>query len=85
MNKLSILKSATGMIASAGAGAVVGNAIKASTPVDIKTSGKVLVMVGGVVLSSMVGDMASKYTANSIDDMAESLKPESETTTEDHN
>lgn len=83
MNKLNLLKSTTGLIVSAGAGAVVGNAIKASTPEDVKTAGKVLIVIGGAVLSSMVGDMASKYTADSIDDVAEGLKKSTTETDED--
>ena len=73
MNKTKILKAATGMIASASAGAVVGNAIKATTPVDIKTSGKVMVAVGAFVLTSMAGDAASKYTADQIDELLKNL------------
>ena len=73
MNKMKLFKTITGTIASAGAGAVVGNAIKATTPVDIKTSGKVMVVIGGVVLSSMVGDLASKYTSDQIDEVVENL------------
>lgn len=85
MDKLNILKSATGMIASAGAGAVVGNAIKQSTPEDIKTTGKVLIVVGGSVLSSMVGKMASQYTSDSIDEAAEAFNKTMDDHTEDDN
>lgn len=74
MKKLDILKSASGLIVSAGAGAIVGNAIKMTTPADAKIMNKICIGVGGFVLSSMVGDLASKYTADSIDDAAENLK-----------
>lgn len=80
VNKMNIFKTATGVIASASAGAVVGNAIKATTPIDIKTSGKVMVAIGGFVLTSMVGDFASKYTSEQIDDVVENLKSHSDST-----
>lgn len=83
MKKLDILKSATGLIVSAGAGAVVGNAIKASTPADIKTIQKVLVGVGGFVLSGMAGEMASKYVNATIDETAENLSDAMKTKTEE--
>lgn len=70
MKKLDILKSVAGLVVSAGAGAVVGNAIKASTPEDIKNLNKVLVAIGGFALTGMVGEMASKYTAEQIDQLA---------------
>lgn len=85
MNKLNILKSATGMIVSAGAGAIVGNAIKMSTPADVKTIGKVLIAVGGFALSGMVGEAASKYTSDSIDELADGFAAFSTTPTEDNN
>lgn len=66
MNILPIVKGATGLVASLGAGAVVGNAIKATTPSDMKKITKVLVGVGGIVISSIAGDMAAKYIEDQI-------------------
>lgn len=71
---ISILKPVASIIVSVGAGAVVGNAIKASTPETAKTASKVLICIGGVVLSSMVGDMAAQYTSDQIEDVAEQLE-----------
>lgn len=85
MNKLNILKSATGMIVSAGAGTIVGNAIKASTPADVKTVNKVLIAVGGFALTGMVGEMASKYATDSIDEVAEAFNKTVNDHTEDDN
>ena len=85
MNKLNILKSATGLIVSAGAGTIVGNAIKASTPADVKTAGKVLIAVGGFALTGMVGEMAAKYATDSIDDVAEAFNQTMKDHTEDNN
>lgn len=74
MKKLDVLKSVTGLIVSAGAGAIVGNTVKMSTPADAKIINKICIGVGSVVLSSMVGDMAAKYTADTIDETAENIK-----------
>jgi len=73
MNKLELLKSAAELIVSIGVSSVVGNAIKASLPENTKVVRKVAVGIGGFVLSSMVGDMASKYATESIDEMAVKL------------
>lgn len=74
MNPLGILKGVTEFVVSIGAGAVVGNAIKASTPRDLKLIPKVSIAIGGFVLSNMVGDMAAKYAAKSIDDAREEMQ-----------
>lgn len=67
MNPLAIAKTATGLIVSVGAGAVVSNAIKASTPASTKVIAKIAIGVGGFVLSSMVGEMATKYVNENIE------------------
>lgn len=64
---LSLVKNVTCLIVSAGVGAVVGNAIKASTPEELKILQKISIGVGGFVLSGMVGNFASKYTDEQID------------------
>lgn len=70
MNILPLIKGATGIAASLGAGAVVGNAIKATTPEGLKRSSKILVGIGSVVLSGIAGDMAAKYIEQQIDSAA---------------
>lgn len=67
MTPLTITKMIADVVVSAGAAAVVGNAIKASTPATLKTTQKVSIAVGGFVLSSMVGAAASKHTSEQID------------------
>ncbi len=74
MNPLNLLKAAVEIVVSVGVGAVVGNAIKASTPDSVTTLQKVMIGVGGFVLSGMVGDMATKYTSETIDDTVEKVK-----------
>src|SRR5690606_40920686 len=50
MQTLHILKSAATLIASSGVGAIVGNAIKASTPGDVTKLQKVTITVGSIAL-----------------------------------
>lgn len=78
MNILPIAKAASNIIVSMGAGAVVTNAIKSTTPADIKTFQKVTIGVGGLVLSSMVGEMASNYTSSKLDESVETVKKSKE-------
>jgi len=68
MNAIGILKTAAELVVSVGVGAVVGNAIKISTPVDAKILQKVSIGIGAFVLSNMVGDYAAKYTTKNIED-----------------
>lgn len=65
-----ILKSAVTLIASAGIGAVVTNAVKATTPDDLKTMNKIFVMVGTVAAAHAISDVAAKYTSDQIDEVA---------------
>ena len=60
-------KSAAGILISLGVGAVVQNAVNATTPFDQKLLKKISVKVGGYVLSSMVADHAVKYSFEQID------------------
>lgn len=73
MKKVEILKNAVGFAASLGVGVIVENAVKATTPVGIGKIGKILVLLGSVVLSSACGDLASKYTDSEIDNGVEAL------------
>jgi hypothetical protein len=74
MNPLSLIKTAVEITVSVGVGAVVGNAIKASTPANVLVVKRVAIGVGAFVLSSMVGDMATKYATDTIDDTAGKIK-----------
>jgi len=69
-----ILKSAATLIASVGVGAVVTNAVKATTPDDMKMINKIFVMVGTTVVSHAVADLASKYTSGQIDEIDKAAK-----------
>lgn len=74
MNPLSLVKTVVEITVSVGVGAVVGNAVKASTPAGIHVVKRVAIGVGAFVLSSMVGDMATKYATDTIDETAGKIK-----------
>lgn len=51
-----------------GAGIIVKNAIKMTTPADIGSIKKVGVVIGGFAVAGIVSDAASRYTGRMIDD-----------------
>lgn len=69
MKKLKIVKGIVTLVATAGVGIIVGNAIKATTPRDIKNVTKFCIFVGGLALSGIAGDKAGKYVEAQIDDL----------------
>lgn len=74
MNILPLVKSVTGLATSLGAGAVVGNAIKASTPLSLNRVQKVFVTIGAVTLSSVAGDLAANYIENQIQEVVDGFR-----------
>lgn len=74
MNILPVVKSLAGFASSLGAGTVVGNAIKATTPDELSKLGKVLVSVGSVALSGAAGSIASKWIEDEIQKFADDFK-----------
>lgn len=68
------IKSVAALVASAGIGAVVTNAIKATTPEDIKIYNKIAVVIGTVVASQAISDVASTYASKQIDEVAANFK-----------
>lgn len=76
---LDVTKTVLGVMASIGASAIVGNAIKISTPDNVKVGKQACMIVGGLVLSSLVGNAASKHVHDEIDeglDMWSKIKAE---------
>lgn len=69
MNALTITKGIVGFVVSAGAAAVVSNAVKATTPEDQKLYAKLLVGAGVFALSSFAGHAAKKRTDEMIDEV----------------
>lgn len=74
MKKLEFLKSAITLVASVGVGAVVTNAVKATTPPDLKTLNKVAVLVGTMAASHTVADAASTYFGKNVDEWVEAIQ-----------
>lgn len=74
MSYYPIVKGLVQLVSSLGASAVTVNVIKATTPVLTKTSQKVLVTAGSLVVSSMVSDAASTYAGAKMDELTESIK-----------
>lgn len=61
-------------IVSTGAGAVVGNAVKLTTPVAVTPLNKALITVGSVTLSSLVGGQAAKHAVAQVNQTVNQLK-----------
>jgi hypothetical protein len=67
MINIKTVKTVVGVVVSIGVGAIVDNAIKATTPSNTKGLKKLAVWVGGIVLSGMVTEAAIKYGEEKID------------------
>lgn len=67
INPLTTTKLVATGLSSWGAGVIVKNAIKATTPADIGSIKKIGVVVGGFAVAGIVADAASRYTGNQID------------------
>lgn len=74
MNIVPMVKGIVGLATSLGAGAVVGNAIKATTPENMKLASKILVGIGGATLSVIAGEVASAYIENQIQDTVDGFR-----------
>lgn len=68
ISKITVAKLAITGTTSWGAGIIVKNAIKATTPADIGSIKKVGVMIGGFAVVGIVSDAASRYTGRMVDD-----------------
>lgn len=74
MKKLEMIKTGVSLVISIGVGIIVKNVIKATTPKDIKKITKFCVLVGGIALSDVLGQMATKYVEDEIDDTVDKVK-----------
>jgi hypothetical protein len=74
MNFFGAAKLLTDLVVSAGVGSVVGNAIKASIPLEAKIIQRISIGIGGFVLSGMVGDFASKYAREKLEEFVTQIK-----------
>lgn len=64
-----LAKSVATLVASAGVGAIVTNAVKATTPDNLKIATKISIVIGTFVASHAVGDVASSYCGKQIDEL----------------
>lgn len=71
MKKVEIFKEVLEFVVSIGTGAIVGNVVKATTPIDIGRYKKVTILVSSFVLSRMTADMATDYTRKRIDELTD--------------
>jgi hypothetical protein len=74
MNKIELAKTIGGIIVSVGVSAIVGNAIKITTPAGIGAIKGACMSVGAMVLSSMISEHATKYTETKIDEAVAYVK-----------
>lgn len=74
MKKLELLKAGIEIIISFGVGAIVGNAVTATTPGTIKGLSKLSVKLGSFVLAGIASDMAATYTEKKIDETVETVR-----------
>lgn len=74
MNPVNIFKTVAAIAVSSGAGAIVGNTVKLTTPSDVKLVSKITIAAGSLALSGLVSDVASKYTEAEIEKAVEQVK-----------
>lgn len=70
MNILTVTKGIASAAASLGVGTVVGNAITATTPVEITNVKKVIIGIGGLAVTGLVGEAVSRRTEEKIDELS---------------
>lgn len=74
INTVGIIKGVAEFAASAGAGIVVGNLIKATTPDDVTRFQKVLVGIGAYTIGGVLSSLSGKYIANEIQGVADKIE-----------
>ena len=75
MKKLDIFKNIAELAVSIGVGAVVGNAVKATTPEDLRVYSRFAVKLGGVIVSGIAVKQAQRYVRSEIDDIFKKVDP----------
>lgn len=63
-----------GIAAGLGASTVVTNAVIATTPANLTRAGKVMVTIGGTVISSVVGGVVYDWTWDRIEELETDIK-----------
>ncbi len=79
MNWLNIGKTTLGFVTSIGVGNIIGNVVKATTPMGLNTFNKISINIGTFVLSGIVADQATRYLNKEIDSLLSEVKKEEKT------
>ena len=74
MTKIDMIKKVGAVVVSVGVGAIVGNAIKSTTPSSVNVITKICIGVGAFVLTGMASDGAVKYAEGKFDDTINQIK-----------
>lgn len=74
MNMVSIFTKATRLVAGAGVGMIISNAVKATTPDDIKTYKKIAIAVGSFAIGSLVSAKVEEHIESEINAVVEGFK-----------
>lgn len=74
MDPLNIFKGAVSLVVATGVGTIVGNVIKATTPLDQKLINRISVGVGGYFLTTTVGDIVADRLNTQIDNTITKVK-----------
>jgi hypothetical protein len=69
-----LLRYATKTVVSSGAAAVISNAVKATTPADIKRLKKISIWVGTAAISGLVAEHSTKRVMKSYDSVVNAVK-----------
>lgn len=74
MTNIDMIKKVGGIVISVGVGAIVGNAIKSTTPSTMNMVTKICVGVGAFILTGMASDGAVKYAEGKFDETINQIK-----------
>lgn len=69
-----LLRYATKTVVSSGAAAVISNAVKATTPSDIKKLKKLSIWVGTAAISGLVAEHSTKRVMKAYDSVVDAVK-----------
>ena len=61
------VKTVVGLVTGVGAGTIVGNIVKATTPETVTRVGRITIVIGTFFVGGMVGDAAAKYATGQVD------------------
>lgn len=67
------IKKVAGLVLGCGAGIIVGNVVRTTTPPDINKIKNLAVGATSLVLGFMLGDKATEYAEKQIDDLADAV------------